>query len=63
MPWCNSVFISSRSKFDALQWLAAMVSRVPNQGEQMILYYGYYSKVFRGKRKKGGRDELIPSIL
>ena len=49
--------------FDALQWLAAMCSHVPNKGEQMVRYYGYYSNVSRGKRKKQDQDELIPSIL
>jgi len=29
----------------------------------MVRYYGYYSNVSRGKRKKGDSDELIPSIL
>jgi hypothetical protein len=28
--------------FDALEWLAAMCSHVPNKGEQMVRYYGYY---------------------
>ena len=49
--------------FDALEWLAAMCSHVPNKGEQMVRYYGYYSNVSRGKRKKQDHDELIPSIL
>jgi hypothetical protein len=49
--------------FDALEWLAAMCSHVPNKGEQMIRYYGYYSNVSRGKRKKQNRDESIPYIL
>jgi len=78
--------------FDALEWIAAMVSHppalpeihshwtemldreirqasardrrqpwragVPNKGEQMVRYYGYYSNVSRGKRKK--RDFLSP---
>ena len=40
--------------FDALEWLAAMCSHVPNKkGQQMV----------RGKRKKNDQDELIPSIL
>ncbi len=29
----------------------------------MVRYYGYYSNVSRGKRKKENSDELIPSIL
>ena len=49
--------------FDALEWLAAMWSHVPNKGEQMVRYYGYYSNVSRGKRKKSDQDELIPCIL
>jgi len=49
--------------FDALEWLAAMCSHVPNKGEQMVRYYGYYSNVARGKRKMSDQDELIPSIL
>jgi hypothetical protein len=49
--------------FDALEWLAAMCSHVPNKGEQMVRYYGYYSNVSRGKRKKQNLDELIPSVL
>ena len=40
--------------FDALEWLAAMCSHVPNRGEQMVRYYGHYSNVLRGKR--GGRS-------
>ena len=49
--------------FDALEWLAAMCSHVPNKGEQMVHYYGYYSNVSRGKRKKQDQDEWIPCIL
>ncbi|MCJ7684980.1 MAG: transposase, partial [Desulfobacteraceae bacterium] len=48
---------------DALEWLAAMCSHVPNKGEQMVRYYGYYSKVSRGKRKKQDLDDIIPSIM
>ncbi len=49
--------------FDALEWLAAMCSHVPNKGEQMVRYYGHYSNASRGKRKKKDRDRLIPCIL
>ena len=57
--------------FDALEWLAAMCSHFPNKGEsfdlealdrQMVRYYGHYSNVARGKRKKQDQDRLIPSI-
>jgi len=49
--------------FDALEWLAAMCSHVPDKGEQMVRYYGYYSNVSRGKRIKREQDDLIPHIL
>jgi len=57
--------------FNALEWLAAMCSHVPNRREQMVRYGAcpavtcgsYYSNVARGKRKICDQDELIPSIL
>ena len=49
--------------FDALKWPAAMCYHVPNKGEQMVRYYGYYSNVSRGKRKKQNEYESIPYIL
>jgi len=52
-----------RKSFDALEWLAAMCRHVPNRGEQMARYYGYYSNVSRGKRQKENQDDLIPYIL
>jgi len=53
----------AKKTFDALEWLAAMCSHVPNKGEQMVRYYGYYSNVCRGKRQKARQDVLIPCIL
>jgi hypothetical protein len=29
--------------FDFLEWLAAMCSHVPDKGEQMVRYYGFYN--------------------
>jgi hypothetical protein len=49
--------------FPALEWLASMCSHIPNRGEQMVRYYGYYSNVARGKRKKEASDDLVPCIL
>ena len=53
----------STKVFDALDWLAAMCSHIPNKGEQMVRYYGYYSNVSRGDRKKEGSDDDVPCIL
>jgi len=49
--------------FPAMEWLAAMCSHIPNRGEQMVRYYGYYSNVARGKRKQNGTDDIVPGIL
>ena len=48
--------------FDALDWLAKLTCHIPNRGEQMVRYYGYYSNKCRGPRKKAGTDEIVPSI-
>ena len=53
----------SSKVFPAQEWLAAMCSHIPNRGEQMVRYYGYYSNVSRGKRGKLNLDEAIPCIL
>jgi len=38
--------------FPVLDWIAAITAHIPNKGEQLIRYYGTYSNVSRGKRKK-----------
>jgi hypothetical protein len=63
MPW------SGPAKYCGMQAFAAMCSHVPNKGEQMVRYYGYYSPasrgISRGKRKKQDHDGCgwIPCIL
>ena len=42
--------------FDALDWLAALTSHIPDQREQMVRYYGFYSYVFWGLRQKENED-------
>jgi hypothetical protein len=44
---------NDRKVFEAEEWLAAMCSHVPNRREQMVRYYGWYSKVLRGKVRDG----------
>ncbi len=38
--------------FEALDWLTQLVTHIPNKGEQMVRYYGYYSNKSRGMCKK-----------
>jgi len=40
-----------------------MCSHIPNRGEQMVRYYGYYSNVSRGNRQKEKTDTIIPCII
>jgi ribosomal protein S27E len=49
--------------FPAMEWLAAMCSHIPNRGEQMVRYYGYYSNVSRGKRQMAGRNDDVPCLI
>jgi len=40
------------AEFDPLQWMAALVSHIPDRGAQTVHYYGVYSNVTRGRLKK-----------
>jgi hypothetical protein len=44
--------------FDPLDFLAAVTSHIPNRGEHLVRYYGYYSSVQRGRRRRQGREKL-----
>jgi len=55
--------ITSTKTFDALDWLALLVTHVPNKGEQMVRYYGFYSNKSRGLRKKAGTDDEVPALI
>ena len=48
--------------FVALDWLARLVTHIPNRGEQLVRYYGYYSNKSRGMRKKTETDSQTPSL-
>jgi hypothetical protein len=49
--------------FDALDCLAQLVTHIPNRGEQMVRYYGFYSNKSRGLRKKAGTDDQFPALI
>ncbi|MGH7256198.1 MAG: transposase, partial [Nitrospirales bacterium] len=38
--------------FPVLDWIAAVTAHIPNTGEHLVRYYGWYSNVNRGKRKQ-----------
>ena len=49
--------------FMATDWLAHLIIHLPNKGEQMVRYYGYYSNKVRGMRKKADSDMLVPALI
>ncbi|MBI4529688.1 MAG: transposase [Deltaproteobacteria bacterium] len=49
--------------FPVLDWIAALTAHIPNKGEQLVRYYGYYSNVSRGKRKKARPAEERPEVI
>jgi hypothetical protein len=68
LPEASRIIYRSKDKqqekaFDALDWLAAMTSHIPDQREQMVRYYGFYSNVSRGIRQKENQDHLIPCVI
>jgi len=49
-------------EFSCLEWMAALVSHIPDRGGQTVRYLGYYSNVTRGRLKKEG-DEPETHII
>jgi len=49
--------------FDALDWLAQLITHIPDKNEQTVRYYGFYSNKMRGQRKKKNQDDVIPNII
>ena len=47
--------------FAAGDWLAALTPHIPNAGEHLVRYYGWYSTVSRGKHRKVRREE--PTVV
>ncbi len=71
VPEESEVFYQSKDgkkerAFDTLEWLVPLLagcSHIPNKGEQMVRYYGYYSNVSRGRRQKEDQDGFLPYII
>jgi hypothetical protein len=38
----------------ALDWLAALVTHIPDKGQQLLRYYGHYSNVRQARKKPAG---------
>ena len=48
----NRVLKRNSEVFPVLDWIAAITAHIPNKGEHLLRYYGWYSNVNRGKRKQ-----------
>lgn len=46
--------------FTPTDFLAAITQHIPDQGVQMVRYYGYYSNKMRGARHRAALPELVP---
>ncbi len=48
----NPIVKKNFAIFPVMDWILAITAQIPNKGEQLVRYYGYYSNVSRGKRRK-----------
>jgi hypothetical protein len=48
---------------DTFDWLAQLTTHIPNRGEQMVRYYGYYSNKPGGIRRKNRENRARPRGL
>jgi hypothetical protein len=53
----NPVLTKDFALFPVLNWIATLIPLIPDKGEQLVHYYGYYRNVSRGKRKKERPEE------
>jgi hypothetical protein len=56
----HSVLKRNFEVFSGCDWLAALTAHIPNAGEHLVRYYGWYSNVNRGKRRKTRGEERTP---
>jgi hypothetical protein len=52
---------AGRHTFDALEFIARLVAHIPDKGQVMQRYYGYYANRARGARRKAGEATSAPS--
>jgi hypothetical protein len=54
---------SSKETVPAIDFLAKLVIHIPNKGEQLVRYYGYYSNKTRGLRKKADSIDQVSNVI
>ena len=53
----NPVLKKNFAVFPVLDWIANLAAHIPDKGEQLLRYHGYYINVSQGKRKKQKPEE------
>jgi hypothetical protein len=54
----NPVLKRNFEVLSACDWLSALTAHIPNAGEHLVRYYGWYGNVSRGKRRKAQGEDL-----
>ena len=49
--------------FSGCDWLATLTAHIPNAGEHLVRYYGWYSNVNRGTRRKAQGEREAPDTI
>jgi len=49
--------------YSALDWLAALLTHIPDKGQQLLRYYGHYSNVRQAQKKRAGTPAQPPSSV
>jgi len=48
----ESKYGKKAAELDPIEWMAALISHIPDRGAQTIRYLGHYSNATRGRLKK-----------
>jgi len=56
----QSKYSKDEKEFSSLEWMAALVSHIPDRGAQTVSYYGFYSNATRGglKNKRASLNSI-----
>jgi hypothetical protein len=47
----------------AVDFVSKLTTHIPNKGEQLVRYYGYYSNKSHGLRKKIDNDRQVSNVV
>ena len=53
---------AGRHSFEAVEFIARLVAHIPDKGQVMQRYYGYYASRTRGERRKADEPAAVPGV-